>query len=140
LDASCGGAGKVQAGGYGGPVPNGGSYAIRESFRTGRKTWRTTFTPAAGLSLQTYAYCAKTGAPSTSVGSTTASGFGLHTATSAPCKRGTRPVSGGFSQPGFISNDNLFQMNESLRFGKSWMASGTHQLNTLTLNAFAYCA
>jgi hypothetical protein len=142
--ASCGSAGKAQAGGFSLPPGSSGGRVGLESFRLDKKSWRSSATATDGAVLTSFVYCARTGAPRSRSGSATASADRAPaTALSAPC--GVKPVAGGFSQPdAFIAGFAFaaFVPYESVRSGKRWRTSGIHDTSppfSTTLNSFAYC-
>jgi hypothetical protein len=147
VSASCGSAGKAQAGGTSVPPAASEGLGVIESFRSAGKTWRSSAeafidTPT----LTTYVYCAKVGALKSRTGSAPATAnasLDSATALSPRCKDG-KPLAGGFSQPtAFIGGgfNTRFRPYESVRSSKQWRASGVFLGNTLapTLNAIAYC-
>ncbi len=143
--ASCGAAGRAQAGGFFALVtPNFNDVAVLvDSYRLGRKSWQTRATLGPGSpTLTSYVYCAKTRAPRARSGSTTASTEQqLTTATSKGCKRGTRARAGGFSQPDATSSNHFQLPMESIRVGKQWRATAVHSgTGITTLTSIAYCA
>jgi hypothetical protein len=145
-DAKCS-SGKVQAGGFLGPPPNtaaGANYQVVDSYRADKKIWRSRFASTSVIvTFTSYAYCADEKKPAARSGSTTAASDGtFHTALSAECKDGTKPVAGGFSQPnaaiGPVGRFNLF--NGSFKSGKRWRVAAMHSGPTsTTLNSIAYC-
>jgi hypothetical protein len=147
-DARCS-SGKAQAGGFLGPPPNVGpamvSHFVTDSYRADKKSWRSrmlSFDP--GLTFTSYVYCADEKKPAARSGSTSSSTPGTpHTALSAECKPGTKPVAGGFSQPNatLAGGAGLFErFYESFKSGKRWQASAFHIGTTsTTLNSIAYC-
>jgi hypothetical protein len=147
-DARCS-SGKAQAGGFHGPPPhNGGgdfNHAVTDSYRTDKKTWRSRMTSSTpGITFTSYVYCADEKKPAARLGSTTsATSFTAHTAISAECKRGTKPVAGGFSQPNASFSPSpigVFDFfYESVKSGKRWRVSAVHVGATTTLNSIAYC-
>jgi hypothetical protein len=147
LDAACGGAGKAMAGGFS-ILSTSTSYAeMVDSFRADKKTWRIRAVGQIGSPTPTsYVYCADEPKPAARTGSTSASTPGtVHTALSGECKRGTKPVAGGFSQPNasreFAPTGYFFVPHQSFRTGKRWQASGQHfGPASTTLNSIAYCA
>jgi hypothetical protein len=144
-DAKCS-SGKAQAGGFLGPPPvtvgstNG---AVTDSYRADKKTWRSRMLSfETGLTLTSYVYCADVKKPPARLGSTTSdTSTTLHTALSAECKRGTKPVAGGFNQPNAAVTGRFAFFYESLKSGKRWRVSARHSFtNSTTLNSIAYCA
>jgi hypothetical protein len=143
-DARCG-SGKAQAGGFRGPPPNAGidSYVVEDSYRADKKTWRSRMaTEGAGATLTSYVYCADEKKPAARTGSVTAADNTFHTALSAKCKQGTKPVAGGFSQPSanLASGGGFVQVNQSVKSGKRWRVTARHSGLSSTLNSIAYCA
>jgi hypothetical protein len=148
--ASCGNAGKAQAGGFSSsvPVPGFAFAGIIDSFRVSKKTWRTRAFNTGGVpepTLTSYAYCADVGSPKARSGSGVTSSTHLEpkTALSGKCKHGTHVEAGGFSQPDatLTPTVDLYQFPwESLRVGKRWQHSAQHfgTLST-TLTSIAYC-
>jgi hypothetical protein len=141
-DAGCGGAGKAMAGGFSTTV----SALIFDSLRADKKTWRSRARVLEGSPpLTSYAYCADEPKPAARTGSTSSSTSGtLHTALSAECKKGTKVVAGGFSQPTaqIVPTPNgIFSFfYESVKIGKRWRVSATHiGIASTTLNSIAYC-
>jgi hypothetical protein len=144
-DARCS-SGKAQAGGFLGPPPNIGggflNHTVTDSYRADKKTWRSRmFGGVAGVTFTSYVYCADTSPPKArSASTTTAVGNGTPaTALSAPCKRGTKPVAGGFSQPTAKLGSIFRFFNESFKSGKRWRVSALYS-GSATLNSIAYCA
>jgi hypothetical protein len=145
-DARCG-PGKAQAGGFLGTPPfTPGTSRITDSYRVDKKTWRSRmllmgFAP--GITVTSYVYCADAKKPSPRSASTTSATAGtLHRALSAKCKRGTKPVAGGFSQPNATATPqgNFTRFSESFRSGKQWLVSASHfGAESTTLNSIAYC-
>jgi hypothetical protein len=145
-DAKCS-SGKAQAGGFLGPPPNKGggaaNHLVTDSYRAGKKTWRSRMlgiTP--GTTFTSYVYCADEKKPGARSGSATSASNGvLVTALSGECKRGTRLVAGGFSQPNATNPGGLYQVfYESLKSGKHWQVSAAHTgVTSTTLNSIAYC-
>jgi hypothetical protein len=137
--------GKAQAGGFLGPPPvTAGSTngAVTDSYRADKKTWRSRMLSfETGLTLSSYVYCADVKKPPARLGSTTsATSSTLHTALSAECKRGTKPVAGGFNQPNAAVTGRFAFFYESLKSGKRWRVSARHSLtDSTTLNSIAYC-
>jgi hypothetical protein len=145
-DAKCS-SGKAQAGGFLGPPPivgAGATYVVTDSYRADKKTWRSRmFSSNPGITFTSYVYCADEKKPAARSGSATlATGGGaLVTALSAECKRGTKPVAGGFSQPNGTSGANFQGFYESFKSGKRWRVSAAHAgATSTTLNSIAYCA
>jgi hypothetical protein len=149
-DASCGGAGQAQAGGFFTPVAYLVPYAlIFDSFRAGGKIWRTRAVSVFGTPpLTSYAYCAETSSPKARAASVvTATDGALVTAQSKKCRDGTAIAAGGFSQPnatngGTPATNGFYAFVwESFRTGKRWQVSAQHggMLST-TLTSIAYCA
>jgi hypothetical protein len=145
-DARCN-SGKAQAGGFLGPPPNiggGASHTVADSLRADKKTWRSRMrsgTP--GTTFTSYVYCADEKKPAARFGSATSASVALATALSAQCRRGTRPVAGGFSQPNAtLSPFGFFSaFYESFKSGKRWRISTAHSgTASTTLNSIAYCA
>jgi hypothetical protein len=146
-DAKCS-SGKAQAGGFLGPPPNVGgsaSHRVADSYRVDKKTWRSRMRASdPGITFTSYVYCADEKKPAARSGSTSSSTPGTpHTALSAECKPGTKPVAGGFSQPNatLAGGAGLFErFYESFKSGKRWQASAFHIGTTsTTLNSIAYC-
>jgi hypothetical protein len=148
-DAKCS-SGKVQAGGFLGPPPNtdgfGFNYTVADSLRADKKTWRSRWRSfVSGVTFTSYVYCADRKKPAARSGSTTSTTDNtFHTALSAECKRGTKPVAGGFSQPNAflgLPDDGLFtDFYESFKSGKRWRTSARHSGTvSTTLNSIAYC-
>jgi hypothetical protein len=143
-DAKCS-SGKAQAGGFVGPLPNtggsGSNHFVSDSYRVDKKTWRSRMgSQTPGTPFTSYVYCADEKKPAARSGSAPApNSLGVATALSAECKRGTKPVAGGFSQPASTPSGGFFLLiNESLKTGKRWRVSGI-KLGTATLNSIAYC-
>jgi hypothetical protein len=150
VDAKCS-SGKVQAGGFSGPPPDVGGFisnhAVTDSYRIDKKTWRSRIqsggTPAA-VTFTSYAYCSDEKKPAERSGSTTVQPNGaLGSALSAECKHGTKPISGGFSQPGATTGPtggSFTYEYESRRSGKLWRVSARHAgITASALNSIAYC-
>jgi hypothetical protein len=147
-DASCGSAGRAQAGGFVQPLvpptyPN--QADMVDSFRSSKKSWRSRMSPAFGTgtpSLTTYVYCADVRAPKARSGSVTSSTNGERlTALSADCQHHTHPFAGGFSQPNATTSDVFILPFQSFRSGKHWQVSARHNGSaSTTLNSIAYCA
>jgi hypothetical protein len=146
--ASCGHAGRAQAGGFlsllvAPSFPN--VAVIIDSFRASGKSWQSRARYDGGApTLTSYVYCADQKAPKARPGSVTSSTFGeLKTALSGKCRHGTRVLAGGVSQPdATLSGAHGYYVFpwEWLRAGKSWQASAYHSgsLST-TLTSIAYC-
>jgi hypothetical protein len=148
-DAKCS-SGKAQAGGFIGTPPGAAiTSLVTDSFRVDKKTWRSRMQSggAAGLTFTSYVYCADETKPAARSGSTTSAtpGGAPATALSGECKRGTKPVAGGFSQPNAVTGapfTGRFQLfYASLKSGKRWLVSAQHYGDqSTTLNSIAYCA
>jgi hypothetical protein len=142
-DASCGSAGKAQAGGFLGPPQSSGSYTqVVDSFRSSKNTWRSRgFLGGGAPTLTSYVYCADSGSPRARSGSTSTSANGSPaTALSAPCKGGTHVGAGGFSESSAGFGAFFYDPYESFRVGKAWRASAFHSgPASTTLNSIAYC-
>jgi hypothetical protein len=148
-DARCT-AGKAQAGGFRAPSAQNqvgvDILDVMDSYRAGRKTWRSRMASgASGTTFTSYVYCADEKKPAARSGSVTTAASQLPvTALSAECKRGTRPVAGGFSQPNASRAPQglFFGLHESFKSGKRWRVSGVHSSGggSTTLNSIAYCA
>jgi hypothetical protein len=140
-DAKCGG-GTAQAGGF--LATPGRSTEILESFRQDRKTWRSRAEAVGGgaAAVTSYAYCAEAKKPVARSGFASPILDAPETATSADCKRGTKPAAGGFSQTGTTPASRYLYAFENLRIGKHWLTSASHPASpgAARLNAIAYCA
>jgi hypothetical protein len=142
-NAICGRGEKVQSGGLlatAPPVGFGILLAISDSARIGKKTWRAGGVYSSGsTTLTSYAYCAEGNALKERTGSTGNGGNGVSiTATSAACKRGTRPLAGGFTQPATTTGPSNVNPFESARVGRQWRASMYANPGS-TLIAVGYC-
>jgi hypothetical protein len=140
-DAKCG-SGKARAGGFLAPLSQ-SEAPVTDSYRADKKTWRSRMASAMpGDKLTSYVYCADEKKPAARSGSATSATTNTpHSALSAECRRGSKPVAGGFSQPTAAINNGLFQnYYESFKSGKRWRASGMHAGPGSTFNAIAYCA
>jgi hypothetical protein len=143
-DASCGSAGKAQSGGFAVPPPSSGNVGrLADSFRAAKKTWRSRALSSGGSpTLTSYADCADEASPKARSGSTSANVSGANvTALSAECKRGAKPVAGGFSQLDAVIGSRYIFPYEFFRNGKSWRASAQHLGSPgTTLTSIAYCS
>jgi hypothetical protein len=142
-DASCGGAGKAQAGGFlMQSEPGGNTPRLIDSFRQSRKVWRTRAYAVGPPILTSFVYCADAGPPKARSGSTSTSGFVNATAVSAPCKGGTQLAAGGFSQGNATFSGGFYEtFYESFSSAKRWRTSAPHLApNSTTLTSIAYCA
>jgi hypothetical protein len=146
-DARCS-SGKAQAGGFLGPPPNVGpamvSHFVTDSYRADKKSWRSrmlSFDP--GLTFTSYVYCADEKKPAARSGSATSATSAPVTALSAECKRATKPVAGGFSQPNATVTParHFAFFYESFKSGKRWRVSALNFVSptSTTLNSIAYC-
>jgi hypothetical protein len=143
-DASCGSAGKAQAGAFLSPVPlPAGNGSVLESFRATGKVWRTRHLGGQPASFTSYAYCAKAGVPSSRSRSTVSALNAVPVSVqSRSCAQGTKALAGGFSQPNGVYPNGLYgNFFESRRIGRTWKVSARHiGLTPTTLTATAYCA
>jgi hypothetical protein len=153
-EAGCGGSGRAQAGGFRYPAIFAGSATggpetffgdIIESFRSGRKRWRSTAV-AYGTgtpTLKTYVNCADAPSPKARSGDKSLLD-NVATARSAPCPSDTHVAAGGFSQP---DADFLlayaFRPTEFRRSGRRWRTEMEHfsagGTNASTVRSTAYC-
>lgn len=146
--AQCAGGRKAMAGGFSTDNPiradgaNGGF--VTDSFRVGKNAWASFLltTGIKPMTVTTYAYCAKGGAPKEVAGDVPV-GASLSpehpTALTAPCP-GKRAIgAGGFKQSGTASGTASF-IESSLRQGKSWSFTGGHVGGAQTLTALGYCS
>jgi hypothetical protein len=147
-DAKCK-SGQAQAGGFLGPPPStsGGvaSHQVTDSYRIDKRTWRARMRSddVPGVTFTSFVYCAEEKKPAARLGSMTATTSSVPvTALSAECKRGAKPVAGGFSQPGATTGGSgaFLRFNESFKSGKRWQVSAFHAGTPTTLNSIAYCA
>jgi hypothetical protein len=142
-EARCGGAGKVQAGGFLMVSPSYSTFAyLADSFRSSAKSWRSRFLSDTGTpSLTSYAYCNDEKAPKARTGSASSAMPGSNVTVLSPaCKRGTKIVSGGFSAPD-TSEGDYRSPSESFRIGRTWRVSEQHSDSAAdTLQAIGYCA
>jgi hypothetical protein len=146
IDASCSGSKKAQAGGYSIQTSPLADAFIINSYRSDSRTWRSGATPLTPNPppLTSYVYCADLKAPKARSATVVLPGNKVGTGLSGECKRGTRVLAGGFSQPGVTitspASAFVFAINESRKVGKRWQVTGVdNSANPNSLTVTAYC-
>jgi hypothetical protein len=145
LTVHCPRGGEAIAGGFKTPGSGMNQVALFESRRIGQRQWRVTGegTSLSESRLRAFAYCAsdklgleaKASSDSTDQEST-------DVAAKAKCKRGERPISGGFEMEGDAGAGAYVTPFESKRVHKrGWKASAASYSgdNTVTWKVYAYC-
>jgi hypothetical protein len=137
-------AGKAQAGGFALSTPAYDGDLIGTQ-RRGKHSWRTRIDGDIGVTITSFAYCARGPLPQARGGTDSEIDRDYGTATSDPCPRYSHPLAGGFEQPdaitGFAGNDyRNFVPFASKRSGRGWSSSGQHGGPTSSsLVTTAYC-
>jgi hypothetical protein len=143
-EAKCKSGDKARAGGFLLSPPD--STEIIDSFRTDKRTWRSRTLASTGgpHAITSYVYCADQEKPAARSASVSAGPGSMETRVlSGECKKGTKPVAGGFSQPDANpapGGGKFLLPFESLRIGKQVQTSASQAGSTSTLTSIAYCA